>query len=163
MRAVGSRVGISPSLVVHHVSSMDALVANAFEQIVGDELREVIEFAAGVEQSGDRLRAVLEALLDRGRTAVTLVWVESWVLGRENAELAVSVRAQMDAWRGFLAELIDEGCRDGRYSVNDSRAVAGQLLGMIDGVGAHSLVGWQDDENRAGLMLRAAEAMLGVR
>jgi hypothetical protein len=93
---------------------------------------------------------------------VTLVWVEAWVIGRENVELAERVRTQMDAWRGFLAGLIEAGRDAGAYRVADPLAVAGQLLGMIDGIGAHSLVGWQDDENRVELMLRAVDAMLGA-
>ena len=162
MRAVGARVGIAPTLVVHHVESMDALVADTFDRIVGAELVEVVGLAADAG-GGDRgLRAVLESVLDGSRTEVTRVWVESWVLGRENAELAARVRAQTDEWRALLASLIEAGKDAGVYRVADPLAVAGQLLGMIDGVGAHSLVGWQDDENRVDLMLRAAHAMLGV-
>lgn len=162
MRAVAARVGIAATLVVHHVDSMDALVAEAFASVVAAELDEVRAFAALPEHSEAPLEAVLESLLDSTHTEVTLVWVESWVLGRVNEPLAQKVREQMEAWRHFLAELIAEGVAAGRYQVADSLAVAGQLLGMIDGVGAHSLVGWQDDENRVTLMQRAAAAMLGV-
>jgi AcrR family transcriptional regulator len=161
MRAVASRIGIAPTLVVHHVSSMDALVADVFERIVGAELAEVVGIAEAVGDPARRLDAVLETVLDGSRAEVTLVWVEAWVLGRGNAELAERVRAQMDAWRGFLAGLIEAGAAVGAYRVADPLAVAGQLLGMIDGLNAHSLVGWQDDENRIELMLRAVDAMLG--
>lgn len=162
MRAVAHRAGVAPTLVVHHVGSMEVLVADTFERIVGAELAELIDFARRVPDGADRLRAVLETVLDGSRTAVTSIWVEAWVLGRANPELAARVRRQMDAWRGFLAGLITEGRDAGRYRVADPLAVAGQLLGMLDGVGAHSLVGWRDDENRVELMLLAADAMLGV-
>ncbi len=162
MRAVGARIGIAPTLVLHHVESMDLLVADTFERIVGAELSEVTEFARQVADPTGALPALLGSVLDGSRTEVTRVWVESWVLGRENAELASRVRAQMDAWRALLASLIEVGEAAGVYRVADPLAVAGQLLGMIDGVGAHSLVGWQDDENRVDLMLRAVDAMLGV-
>ena len=160
MRSVAAKVGIAPTLVVHHVLSMDALVADAFESIVADELTELRAVAASAEVPGEQLRDVLSAVLDGTREQVTLVWVESWVMGRSNTELAVRVREQMNAWRAFLAELIEAAGRSRGMRVADPLAIAGQLLGMIDGVGAHSLVGWQDDKNRLELMLRAVDAML---
>lgn len=161
MRAVATRLGVAPTLVVHHAESMDHLVAEAFTCIVAAELSELHALAAGVPTER-ALDAVLQAVLDGTRDAVTLVWVEAWALGRRNVPLAAAVRTQMDAWREFFAQLIQAGCDVGRYRVADPLAVAGQLLGMLDGVNAHSLVGWGSGVDRAMLMRQAADAMLGV-
>lgn len=174
MRAVGARIGIAPTLVVHHIDGMDQLVAHTFARIVRAELNEIIAFAESVpgvlgvpgqrgEPGGEgALDAVLTTLLQDGRTEVTLVWVEAWVLGRTNELLATEVRSEMDAWREFFTDLIEAGAAEGIYRVADAGAVAGQLLGMLDGLNAHSLVGWQDDTHRVELLLRAARAMLGA-
>lgn len=164
MRAVAARMGVAPTLVVHHVPSMDEVVADTFVRIVGAELAEVAAAVRAVPDPGRRLEALLRTVLDGTRTEVTQVWVESWVLGRRNPRLASAVRAQMDAWRACLAECIRDGVQAGVYRATeaDAEAVAGQLLGMIDGIGAHSLVGWDDDDNRVALMLRAAHAMLSA-
>ncbi|MGK0716594.1 TetR/AcrR family transcriptional regulator [Leucobacter sp. W1153] len=161
MRAVAARAGVAPTLVVHHVKSMDHLVAEVFTRIVATELAEITIFAERAAEPGERLEAVLDTVLDGTRDEVTLVWVEAWALGRRNAPLAVAVRGQMDAWREFFADLIQGGCDAGRYRVADPLAVAGQLLGMLDGLNAHSLVGWGGGVDRAALMRRAASAMLG--
>ena len=163
MRAVGARIGIAPTLVVHHIDGMDQLVAHTFAHIVRTELLEVIAFAESVGGGSRALEAVLTTVLRDDRTEVTLVWVEAWVLGRTNELLASEVRSEMDAWREFFASLIESGVAGGSYRVADAEAVAGQLLGMLDGLNAHSLVGWQDDANRIELLLRAAHAMLGVQ
>lgn len=160
MRAVGTRIGITPTLVVHHVASMDQLVADTFTRIVQRELDEVSDFSASVPSAADQLEPTLATLLEGSRSEVTLVWVEAWALGRSNEPLADAVREQMDGWREFFASLIRAGVESGIYRVTDPLAVAGQLLGMVDGLNAHSLVGWQDDANRTELLLRAARAML---
>ena len=177
MRAVAAMAGVAPTLVIHHVESMDHLVAETFERIVAAELAEITRFAESVANSGARLEAVLDTVLDdrapaetgpentgpgSTRDEVTLVWVEAWALGRRNALLAAAVREQMDAWRAFFAALVQAGCDAGRYRVADPLAVAGQLLGMVDGLNAHSLVGWGGGVDRRSLMRRAAGAMLGV-
>ncbi|MBU3995601.1 MAG: TetR family transcriptional regulator C-terminal domain-containing protein [Actinobacteria bacterium] len=162
MRAVAARAEVTPTLVVHHVDSMDQLVADAFTRVVAAELTEVVALASAVNDAGARLDAVLDTVLDGARDEVTLVWVEAWALGRRNALLAAAVREQMDAWRAFFAALIQAGCAAGRYRVADPLAVAGQLLGMLDGLNAHSLVGWEGGVDRRSLMRRAAGAMLGV-
>jgi AcrR family transcriptional regulator len=162
MRAVAARAEVTPTLVVHHVDSMDQLVADAFTRVVAAELTEVVALASAVTDAGARLDAVLDTVLDGARDEVTLVWVEAWALGRRNALLAAAVREQMDAWRAFFAALIQAGCAAGRYRVADPLAVAGQLLGMLDGLNAHSLVGWEGGVDRRSLMRRAAGAMLGV-
>jgi len=162
MRAVAARAEVTPTLVVHHVDSMDQLVADAFTRVVAAELTEVVALASAVTDAGARLDAALDTVLDGARDEVTLVWVEAWALGRRNALLAAAVREQMDAWRAFFAALIQAGCAAGRYRVADPLAVAGQLLGMLDGLNAHSLVGWEGGVDRRSLMRRAAGAMLGV-
>lgn len=162
MRAVAARAGVAPTLVVHHVESMDHLVASAFTRVVAAELAELVALAAVVADAGARLDAVLDAVLDGTRDEVTLVWVEAWALGRRNTVLAAAVREQMDAWRAFFVALIQAGCDAGRYRVADPPAIAGQLLGMLDGLNAHALVGWGSGVDRAALMRRAAGAMLAA-
>ena len=162
LRAVATEVGVAPALVAHYAPSMDELVADTFAAVVGDELAEVDELARRQAAPDRALAAVLASLLDEGRTEVTLIWVQSWSLGRRNEALAARVREQMDAWRRFLGEVIALGCAAGRFRCEDPDAVAAQTLGMVDGLNAHSLVAWQDASERVRLLLRSVEAMLDL-
>lgn len=162
LRAVATEVGVAPALVAHYAPSMDVLVADTFAAIVGDELAEVSDLAAREGEPDAALAHVLASLLDEGRAEVTLIWVQSWSLGRRNEILAVRVREQMDAWRGFLARVIARGRDAGVFSCDDPDAVAAQTLGMVDGLNAHSLVAWQDASERVRLLLRSVEAMLDL-
>lgn len=162
LRAVATEVGVAPALVAHYVPSMDVLVGDTFAAVVGEELAEIEELARGRGSASDALTAVLASLLDEGRAEVTLIWVQSWSLGGRNDALAERVRQQMDAWRTFLADVIDRGRAAGEFGCDDPVAIAGQILGMVDGLNAHSLVAWQDASERTRLLLRSVEAMLDL-
>ncbi|MDI6943947.1 TetR family transcriptional regulator C-terminal domain-containing protein [Microbacterium barkeri] len=162
LRAIAARASVTPALVAHYAPAMEELVATTFAGIVGDELAEVAQLVAG-EAPRDALRALIETLLSGTRDDVTAVWVEAWALGRRSDPPAAAVREQMDAWARLLREVIEEGAADGSFRVEDPSAAAWQLLGMIDGLNAQALVRWGGAAERAELLLRAAEAMLGVR
>ena len=85
-RAVAHGAGITPALVAHYVASMEALVADTFAAIVGEELREVRDLAAAEPDPPGRLAAILGTLLDDSREDVTLVWVHAWALGGGGSE-----------------------------------------------------------------------------
>ncbi|MCH6230981.1 TetR family transcriptional regulator C-terminal domain-containing protein [Microbacterium sp. CFH 31415] len=162
LRAVATGVGVAPALVAHYVPSMDELVADTFSGVVGDELAEVIALAGNHRSAADALSAVLASLLDDGRGEVTLIWVQSWSLGRRNNLLAERVREQMDAWRRFLGGILERGRTAEEFRCDDPDAIAAQTLGMVDGLNAHSLVAWQDASERVRLLLRSVEAMLDL-
>jgi AcrR family transcriptional regulator len=162
LRAVATGVGVAPALVAHYVPSMDGLVADTFSGVVGDELAEVIALAESCGSAADALAAVLASMLDDGRGEVTLIWVQSWSLGRRNDLLAERVREQMDAWRRFLGGILERGRAAGEFRCDDPDAIAAQTLGMVDGLNAHSLVAWQDASERVRLLLRSVEAMLDL-
>jgi len=158
MRAVATRARIAPGLVLHYERSMDAVVADAFARIVRDELDEVIAGANAAPHPVARLAAVLDTLLGGSRSAVTMIWVQSWALGTANPELAARVRDEMDAWHAAIRELIVAcGC-----PIDAPDAVTAQLIGMIDGLNAHALVRWGSVVQSRALMGRAVEGMLGL-
>lgn len=162
LRAVAARVGVAPGLVAHHADGMDALVAEAFGAVVADELRAVRAAMRVTDAATARLGILLDTVLGHEPSAVTLVWVHGWALGARNEELAVRVRAEMDAWQRALAAEIERGRERGEFGAVDADAVAWHLLAMIDGLGAHGLVRWRDDPSRADLTRRALAALLSV-
>lgn len=162
LRAVAARAGVTPALVAHYVPTMDHLVATTFSEIVGAELDDLVSLvAAGT--AVERLAVMLGSLLDGSRDDVTLVWVEAFALGRRNEPLAAAARDAMDDWQRALQTLLAEGVAAGDIHVEDPADAAWQLLGMIDGINAQSLVRWGGASDRSALLLRAVEGMLGIR
>lgn len=162
MRAVAVRAGVTPALIAHYAPSMDRLVAATFSDVVGAEIDEVAHLLAGEPDSRTRLALLVRTLMDGTRDDVTVVWVESWTLGRRNAALAAAVRDQMDRWRSVVEDLLADGSRNGAWSVDDPGAAAWLLLGMVDGLNAQALVRWGGAAERGALLMSAVEGMLGV-
>lgn len=162
LRAVAARVGVAPGLVAHHADGMDALVAEAFGAIVAEELAAVVAAMRVTDAATTRLGILLDTVFGEEPNDVTLVWVQGWALGTRNEELAVRVRAEMDAWQRALAAEIDRGRERGEFGAIDADAIAWHLLAIIDGLGAQGLVRWRADPARTDLTRRALAALLGV-
>ena len=162
LRAVAARVGVAPGLVAHHADGMDVLVAEAFGAIVSEELAAVVAAMRVTDAATTRLGILLDTVFGEEPNDVTLVWVQGWALGTRNEELAVRVRAEMDAWQRALAAEIDRGRDRGEFGAIDADAIAWHLLAIIDGLGAQGLVRWRADPARTDLTRRALAALLGV-
>ncbi|GAA4140624.1 TetR family transcriptional regulator C-terminal domain-containing protein [Leifsonia shinshuensis] len=162
LRAVAARAAVAPALVAHYHESMDALVAETFTSIVAAEIAELRGLLAAAPSPAAGLATLLRTLLDGSRDDVTVVWVEAWALGRRNPVLGAAVRDQMDAWSDVFEGVIAEGVAAGSFRVEDPRAVAWQLLGMLDGLNAQALVRWGGAADRGSLLGHAVEGMLGV-
>jgi AcrR family transcriptional regulator len=162
LRAVAGRAGVAPALVAHYHGSMDDLVAETFSSVVAAETDEVRELLAVAGDPASRVAVLVATLLDPGRDDVTVVWVEAWTLGRRNPALGRAVRTQMDAWRAVIEGVISAGAETGAFHVDDPRAVAWQLLGMVDGLNAQALVRWGGAADRGSLLAHAVEGMLGL-
>jgi AcrR family transcriptional regulator len=162
LRAVAAKVGVVPALVAHYAPSVDVLVADTFEQIVAAELAEIRRLADRYDSPTAQLGAVIATLLSGERAAVTHAWVQSWTLGGHNEVLGHRVREQMDHWQDFIEQIVRRGCRIGQFTVAEPSNVAWQILGMIDGLNAQSLVHWRDATQRAQMLARSAEVLLGT-
>jgi AcrR family transcriptional regulator len=162
LRNVASRVGVASGLVAHYQPNVDALVAGTFTAIVAAETDEVAGMLAALHGPVERLAFLLETLMDGSRLDVTAVWVEAWTLGRRNEALAACVREQMDAWQAVLQSVVEDGVAAGHFETGDAASLAWQILGMIDGLTAQSLVRWGGVSDRGTHLARAVEGMVGA-
>ncbi|QKJ20458.1 TetR/AcrR family transcriptional regulator [Microbacterium hominis] len=164
LRAVAARAGVASGLVAHYAPSMDDLVAQTFAAIVGAELADIRALLADVPEPGARMSLLLDTLLDGTRDDVTLVWVQAWALGRGSDALAAEVRRQMDAWQQAIEQIVVDGAAAGVFhdvDAGEAAALAWQILAMVDGLNAHSLVRWSGVGDRRDLTRRAIAALLG--
>jgi AcrR family transcriptional regulator len=162
LRAVAERVGVASGLIAHYQRSMDDLVATVYTDLVEEEIGDIRAMLQTETDSVAGMRLLLRTLLDGSREDITVVWVEGWALARRNEPLARAVRAQMSAWQQLLADAIDAGRADGVFKTENTHDVAWQLMGMIDGINAQSLVRDVDPATALTQLRRAAETLLGA-
>lgn len=154
VRAVASRVGVTPALIAHYRPVMDSFLADVFGAIVSAERDEVMEDFDPDRGVRDNLFHMVETLLDGDRDDVTLVWVQAWALGVRNEALADRVRAEMDQWQSAIEAHLAHAVTTGELAASRTDTAAWLLLAMVDGMNAHSLVKWAPHD-RADLARRA--------
>lgn len=162
VRAIADRAGVTQGLVAHYFPSVHELVARVYRDLVGAEVAEVRELVAERAGSPGRILDVLSTVLDGTRDDVTVLWVEGWALGRSNPALAVAVREQMAAWHVLLVDVIGDGVAAGELRVDDVDRAAWQVLAIVDGVNAHSLVRDVDPGAAMDDAVRGVRTLLGV-
>jgi AcrR family transcriptional regulator len=163
LRGVATRAGVTPALVAHYADGMDRLVAEVFQRIVADERREVAALVAVPHSATASMDLLLDTMIDGTRDDVTLVWVEAWAHGQRNEPLAQAVRDEMDGWQDLIRAVIQRGVDAGEFRTSDPTAAAWQILGMVDGLNAQSLVRWGDSQARGSMLHAAVAGVLGTR
>ena len=163
LRAVAQRAGVASGLIAHYQPSMDDLVARVYGDLVAEEIREIRGLLAEEAGPAARMARLIVTLLDGSREDLTVVWVESWAMARRNQALAAAVREQMSRWQRLLVEVVDEGCEREVFRTDQAADVAWQIMGMIDGINAQSLVRDVDPATAITQTARAAETLLGAR
>jgi AcrR family transcriptional regulator len=161
-RSVATRVGVAPALVAHYEPSMEALLAATFTEIVHSELEEVAASLSSEPTPTAALRQLINTLLEPERQETTAIWLDAWSLGRRNEVISDAVRVEMDAWQDFVVGLVQAGIDSGEFTTREPDAVAWQLVGMIDGLNAQSVVRYRDAQSRSRLLSHAMEQGLGM-
>lgn len=161
-RSVAARVGVAPALVAHYEPSMEALLAAVFTSIVHSELEEVSREIGSEPRPTDAIRALIETLLEAGRQETTAIWLDAWSMGRRIDVVSDAVRVEMDAWQDFVVGIVQAGIDSGEFTTKEPDAVAWQLVGMVDGLNAQSLVRYRDAKSRSRLLSHAMEQGLGM-
>ena len=162
LRSIANRVGVTSALVAHYEPNMEALLASTFTGIVHTELAEVSERLARERTPTDALRQLITTLLEPARQETTAIWLDAWSLGRRNDVISDAVRIEMDAWQDFVVGIIQAGIDSGEFASTEPDTVAWQLVGMIDGLNAQSLVRYRDAQSRSRLLGHAMERGLGL-
>jgi AcrR family transcriptional regulator len=162
LRSIAARVGVTPALVAHYEPSMENLLASTFTSIVRTELAEVDGRLEHQPTATDALRQLINTLLEPARQETTAIWVDAWSLGRRNDVISGAVRLEMDAWQDFVVGVVQSGIDSGEFVTEEPDAVAWQLIGMIDGLNAQSLVRYRDAQSRSRLLAHAMEQGLGL-
>lgn len=162
LRSIAARIDVTPALVAHYEPSMEALLAGSFTHIVQTELIEIAERIALDQTPTGALRQLIDTLLEPGRQETTAIWLDAWSLGRRVEVISTAVRQQMDAWQDFVVGLVQAGVERGEFVTEEPDALAWQLVGMVDGLNAQSLVRYRDAKSRSRLIARAMEQGLGL-
>lgn len=133
VRSIAVAAGVSPGLVNHYFTSIDALVAAAYEQI-GATVSAALE--AAVEAASTNPRARLEAYVTASFAApiadadLLATWIALWGLVRARPDIAGLHDTQYAEYRARLEQLLGE-CG---LPADRRRIAAIGLTALVDGL-----------------------------
>lgn len=169
VRDVAAELGTSSGLIHHYYSSMDELLAEAFEQIARADLAEVLEAVDRGRDPIERL-AIFFDTYDRGMRDGTgdsglQIWLDAWSEAARRPALRRTSRRLNEEWQRALAGIISSGVQAGQITCADPDASAWRILSLLDGlmlqVVAHGDV--VSREQADAWSRSAAEQELGLR
>jgi AcrR family transcriptional regulator len=155
--------GASLGLLNYHFGSKDEVVAEAFAAAAREDLASLEAISRRFEDPADRLAAYLDQS-EWADAASWRLWVDAW--GESvHSPLVRDTLGRFDVgWRAVLAEVLEDGVRQGCWECADPRDTAARLVAVLDGIGLHTTVHGEDvpPERATAWARRLAELELGV-
>ena len=163
VRDVAAELGTSSGLIHHYYSSMDDLLAEAFEQAARADLAEVRAAVAAGANSIEQLTIFFDTY-DRDEDSGMQIWLDAWSEASRRPALQRISRMLNEEWHRTLADIIRAGVVAGDMSCDDPDASAWRILSLLDGlklqVVAHGNV--MSSEQADSWTREAAERELGL-
>ena len=134
VRDVAQRMGTSSGLIHHYFTSMDDLLAAAFDRAAGQDLAAIGQAMASGPDAVTRLRIFFANYTRAEQDWAFQLWLDAWAeAGRRPAVRATSQRLNI-AWQQVLVGCIRAGVAEGVLSCADPEAAGWRILSLLDGL-----------------------------
>jgi AcrR family transcriptional regulator len=130
--------------LTHHFPNMGELLAQALQvgssRFTQDLLRRLESQASALE----RLHLFIDYCLpgiEQGATSMWRLWLEYWAQAAHNPRLAIVHTERHRVLRAAVESVINDGVKHGEFRDVDTRAVAVEFIGLLDGLGLQAAIG----------------------
>lgn len=160
---VAERAGTSPTSVIYYFASKDQLFGRAVADADAAFYAELQLALDGLESGIDRLAC----LFVRSSLSEWPLWIDTWLLARQSAEMRAAQWGFELSWCDVIAETIRRGQARGDFPDSDVDAdeVAIRLAALSEGLAVHMVLE-QPGRSRAhyvSMLFKAAAIELGCR
>lgn len=134
VRDVASELGCSSGLIHHYFSSMDDVLAAAFERAAGNDLASVEAAMAATDDPVAKLTAFFASYARGDQDWAFQLWLDAWAEASRQPALGATSRRLNVAWQHLLESAIVAGVRTGVFSCHDPAATAWRMVSLLDGL-----------------------------
>ncbi|MEP7202051.1 MAG: TetR family transcriptional regulator C-terminal domain-containing protein [Ilumatobacteraceae bacterium] len=134
VRDVAAEMGTSSGLIHHYFSSMDEVLAAAFEQAASDDLQTTETAMESCNGSLERLSSFFASYTRTDEYSAFQMWLDAWAEASRRPALGATSRLLNIAWQRLVATTIAEGIDEGTMSCDDPDATAWRVLSLLDGL-----------------------------
>jgi AcrR family transcriptional regulator len=134
VRDVAAEMGTSSGLIHHYFSSMDDVLAAAFEIVASQDLGLSERLMAEAESPVEGLRIFFRTYTPSDKDWAFQLWLDAWAeAARRPAIQATSRRLNLE-WQTLLERTIEAGVRSGAFVCRDPDGAAWRILSLLDGL-----------------------------
>jgi AcrR family transcriptional regulator len=134
VRDVAAEMGTSSGLIHHYFSSMDDVLAAAFEIVASQDLGLSERLMAEAESPVEALRIFFRTYTPSDKDWAFQLWLDAWAeAARRPAIQATSRRLNLE-WQALLERTIEAGVRSGAFVCRDPDGAAWRILSLLDGL-----------------------------
>lgn len=133
-RDVAAEMGCSSGLIHHYFTSMDDLLAEAFELAAARDLDNTAAAIDHQAQPSDRVVAFIAGYGRADEQGAFQLWLDAWSEASRRPALQATSRRLNLAWRELLRAALLAGVDDGSWSCPDVDAASWRLLSLLDGM-----------------------------
>ena len=134
VRDVAAEMGTSSGLIHHYFSSMDEVLAAAFEEAAGTDLANTEAAMRSCSDAIGRLAAFFAAYTRSDEDASFQLWLDAWAEASRRPALGATSQRLNVAWQRLIAATIGEGIDDGVMVCDEPEATAWRVLSLLDGL-----------------------------
>jgi AcrR family transcriptional regulator len=137
---LASALGVSTALIFYHFSTLENLIATAFDHAAERDLERLAEARSGPGTALARLGEVLRMYGPTGDASGWTLWIEGWAASLRDPVLReLSQRLDL-RWREAVTDLIAEGVAAGEFRCPDPRGAAWRITALLDGLAVQLVV-----------------------
>jgi AcrR family transcriptional regulator len=134
VRDVAAEMGTSSGLVHHYFTSMDDVLAAAFERVAEQDLATSATAMTAAPSPLAALRVFFRTYAPADKDWAFQLWLDAWAeAARRPAVQATSRRLNL-AWQDLLERTIRDGVADGSFRCADPTGASWRILSLLDGL-----------------------------
>lgn len=134
VRDVAQQMGTSSGLIHHYFSSMDDLLAAAFERAARSDLDATREAMSRGRGPVEQLAVFFATYVRAEQDWAFQLWLDAWAeAARRPAVRDTSQRLNVE-WQQLLELTMRQGVATGAFTCDDAGAVAWRVLSLLDGL-----------------------------
>jgi AcrR family transcriptional regulator len=149
VRDVAAEMGTSSGLIHHYFDSMDDVLAAAFQQAAGLDLRRARDAIAAEPTAAAQLDAFIGSYAPAQSDWTMQLWLDAWSEAARRPTLQQVSRRLNREWQSLVRAVIEYGVETGEFSTDEPDAAAWRLLSVLDGLAlqvvAHDALITRDD------------------
>ena len=134
VRDVAAELGASSGLIHHYMTSMDELIAEAFERAAGADLLATGTLVEQGQNPLEQLRLFFDSYTRSDGNSGMQLWLDAWAEAARRPELRQISQRLNEAWQQLICGIIEGGMRTGEMNCTDPAAAAWRILSLLDGL-----------------------------